>query len=95
MSTLGSATRDQALSAGKAWAGKGSEAILDKATGEMIGYKSKDGMRAFRLQFKPKEGMFRANFQENIMIRTESNYYDYSKTWAPKQIRNVHIDILD
>ncbi len=39
--------------------------------------------------------MVRANFQENIMIRTERNYNDYNKTWAPKQIRNVHIDILD
>jgi hypothetical protein len=94
LSTLGSTTREQALSAGKAWAGEGAKAILDKKTGELIGYKSTDGMRAFRMQFKPKENMFRANFQENTMVRTEFNYYDFEKSWAPKEIRNVHIDII-
>ncbi|WP_141695023.1 contractile injection system protein, VgrG/Pvc8 family [Paenibacillus kribbensis] len=95
LSTLGSSTRTEAMSAGKAWVGKGAKDILDKTTGEIIGFSSADGMRAFRIQFKPGENMIRANFQENIMIRTERNYNDYNKTWAPKQIRNVHIDILD
>lgn len=94
LSTLGSATREQALSAGKAWAGEGAEAIIDNATGDVIGYKSADKMSAFRLSFKPKENMYRANFQENTMVRTEYNDYDYTKTWAPKEIRNVHIDII-
>ncbi|WP_016821876.1 contractile injection system protein, VgrG/Pvc8 family [Paenibacillus polymyxa] len=95
LSTLGSSTRSEAMSAGKAWVGEKAESIIDKTTGEIIGFKSADGMRAFRIQFKPGENMVRANFQENTMIRTERNYNDYNKTWAPKQIRNVHIDILE
>ncbi|MCP3746557.1 contractile injection system protein, VgrG/Pvc8 family [Paenibacillus sp. A3M_27_13] len=95
LSTLGSSTRTEAMNAGKAWVGEGAKDIIDKTTGEIIGFSSADGMRAFRIQFKPGENMVRANFQENIMIRTERNYNDYNKTWAPKQIRNVHIDILD
>lgn len=94
LSTLGSATREEALSAGKAWAGEGAEAITDNATGEIIGYKSVDGMRAFRLQYKPKEGMFRANFQENEMVRTQYNA-NQDIGWGKKEIRNVHIDIID
>ncbi|MFM9281439.1 contractile injection system protein, VgrG/Pvc8 family [Paenibacillus jiagnxiensis] len=95
LSTLGSSTRKEAMNAGKGWVGEGAKEIIDKTTGEIIGFSSADGMRAFRIQFKPGENMVRANFQENIMIRTERNYNDYNKTWAPKQIRNVHIDILD
>ncbi|MEK4730871.1 hypothetical protein [Paenibacillus sp. FSL L8-0641] len=95
LSTLGSSTRAEAMSAGKAWVGKGGKDILNKTTGEIVGFSSVDGMRAFRIQFKKGENMVRANFQENIMIRTERNYNDYNKTWAPKQIKNVHIDILD
>ncbi|MGN9167195.1 contractile injection system protein, VgrG/Pvc8 family [Paenibacillus polymyxa] len=95
LSTLGSSTRSEAMSAGKAWVGEKAESIIDKTTGEIIGFKSADGMRAFRIQFKPGENMVRANFQENTMIRTERNYNDYNKTWASKQIRNVHIDILE
>lgn len=41
------------------------EKIIDKVTGDIIGFKGADGMRASRIQYKPKEGMFRANFQQN------------------------------
>lgn len=94
MSTLGSATRSEALRAGEAWAGNGAEKIIDKATGELIGFKSTDGMRAFRIQYKPKEGMFRANFQQNEMIRTQYNM-NPELGWGKKELSNVHIDILD
>ncbi|MDD6795988.1 MAG: hypothetical protein PUE01_11370 [Clostridiaceae bacterium] len=94
LSTLGSATRSEVLKAGEAWAGEGAERIIDKATGEVIGFKSTDGMRAFRIQYKPKEGVFRANFQENNMIRTQYNM-NSEIGWGKKELRNVHIDILD
>lgn len=32
----------------------------------LIGYSSKDGMCAFRLQFKNNEQMWRVNFTENV-----------------------------
>ena len=48
-------------------------------------------MRAFRIQYKPKEGMWRANFQENIMV---NNQYPNSGQHS-SQLKNVHIDILD
>ena len=55
LSTLGSTSRANALNAGKAWAGNGAKPIY--SSGQLIGYSSKDGMRAFRLQFKNNEQM--------------------------------------
>ncbi|WP_339061087.1 hypothetical protein [Tepidibacillus marianensis] len=72
------------MDAGKAWVGKGGEEMYDKA-GNFIGYKSEDKMRAFRLQYKSKEKMWRANFTENEIT------VNGSKT----ELRNVHVDILD
>ena len=90
LSTLGSATRENAMSAGKAWVGENYNVIQDNA-GNVLGYSSADGMRAFRIQYKPKEGMWRANFQENIMVNNPySNLGQHSS-----QLKNVHIDILD
>ena len=67
LSTLGSSTRQTAMSAGKAWVGENYSTITDNL-GEVIGYSSSDGMRAFRIQYKNREGIWRANFQENIMV---------------------------
>lgn len=87
MSTLGSMTREDAISAGKAWVGENCKPIK----GNIEGYSSKDGMRAFRLQYKPKEGMWRANFQENVMV---NNPYP-NPGQHPATLKNVHVDILD
>ncbi|MFB1097429.1 ribonuclease YeeF family protein [Terribacillus sp. JSM ZJ617] len=84
LSTLGSTTRNNALDAGKNWAGKDAEAIHD-TSGNFIGYKSKDKMKAFRLQYKPKEKMWRANFTEN----------EKTVVGSKTELRNVHVDILD
>lgn len=90
LSTLGSATRENAISAGKAWVGDNYNVIKDNS-GNILGYSSADGMRAFRIQYKPKEGMWRANFQENIMVNnTYPNPGQHSS-----QLKNVHVDILD
>lgn len=90
LSTLGSSTRETAMSAGKAWVGDNYNIIKDGA-GNVLGYSSADGMRAFRIQYKPKEGMWRANFQENIMV---NNPYPNPGQHS-SQLKNVHIDILD
>ncbi|WFA05605.1 T7SS effector LXG polymorphic toxin [Bacillus sp. HSf4] len=84
LSTLGSSTRQNAVDAGKGWVGNGAKKILDKS-GNFIGYKSADGMRAFRLQYKPKEKMWRANFTEN----------EITVVGSKTELRNVHVDILD
>ena len=90
LSTLGSATSENAMSAGKAWVGDNYNVIKDNS-GNILGYSSADGMRAFRIQYKPKEGMWRANFQENIMV---NNQYPNPGQHS-SQLKNVHIDILD
>ncbi|MEG7336175.1 ribonuclease YeeF family protein [Bacillus sp. 0102A] len=84
LSTLGSSTRENALDAGKGWVGEGAEKMYDKA-GNFLGYKSVDKMRAFRLQYKPKENMWRANFTEN----------EITVVGSKTELRNVHVDILD
>ncbi|WP_394508934.1 hypothetical protein C0132_22220 [Priestia aryabhattai] len=84
LSTLGSATRENAINAGKGWVGPGAREII--VDGKVIGYGTKD--RAFRIQFKPKENMWRANFQDNSFVTTVGG----KKT---VQIKNVHVDITD
>ena len=49
LSTLGSSTRETAMSAGKAWVEDNYNIIKDGA-GNVLGYSSADGMRAFRIQ---------------------------------------------
>lgn len=90
LSTLGSATRENVMSAGRAWVGDNYNVITDNA-GNILGYSSADGMRAFRIQYKPKEGVWRANFQENMMV---NNPYPNPGQHSV-QLKNVHIDILD
>ncbi|WP_251862294.1 DNRLRE domain-containing protein [Clostridium sp. Marseille-Q2269] len=87
LTTLGSATEEIALNTGKSWVGEGYKTITDNA-GNVIGYSSSDGMRAFRMQYKPKEGMWRANFTENYKYINE--FGDITN----KELKNVHIDIL-
>ena len=87
LATIGSATENVATNAGKAWVGEGYKSITDNA-GNVIGYSSNDGMRAFRIQYKPREGMWRANFTENYKYINE--FGDITN----KQLKNVHIDIL-
>lgn len=60
---------------------------MDNA-GNVIGYSSSDGMRAFRMQYKPKEGMWRANVTENYKYINE--FGDITN----KELKNIHIDIL-
>lgn len=84
LSTLGSASRAEVMKAGLAWVGEGAKTITSKG-GDIIGYSSKDGMRAFRLQYKAKENMWRGNFTENT----------YTVTGGTTELRNVHVDIFE
>lgn len=47
LSTLGSASREDAMRAGLAWVGDNYKEIIQD--GKVIGYTSADGMRAFRM----------------------------------------------
>ena len=90
LSTLGSSSRQTAMSAGKAWVGENYSTITDNL-GDVIGYSSSDGIRAFRIQYKNKEGIWRANFQENIMANNPYPNIGQHRT----ELKNVHIDIFD
>ncbi|WP_321306158.1 hypothetical protein [Marinifilum fragile] len=57
---LGKATRQEAIEMGKAWVGKDYQV---KSIGDQIIWKSKDGMRQFRMGYKGKLGKTQANFQ--------------------------------
>ncbi|MFC7560456.1 hypothetical protein ACFQY3_18140 [Paenibacillus farraposensis] len=80
LSTMGGATRADAMEAGKAWVGPGAKPITN-GNGEIIGYSSQDALRAFRLQYKPKEGRVRANFTENT-LNERTNGKKKSKTFT-------------
>jgi len=92
LSTMGSSTRADAMEAGKSWVGPDYKTITN-SSGEVIGYSSQDGMRAFRISYKPKEGITRANFQENTIQDAQrfGKYQGESKV----EIKNVHVDIVD
>ena len=78
------------MSAGKAWVGKDYKVITDKL-GNFIGYSSSDGMRAFRIQYKHKEGICRANYQQNMLV----NNIGTNVGQHVSELKNVHIDILN
>ncbi len=84
--TLGSASKVDAWNAGMAWVGECPKPIYNTSN-ELIGYSSTDKLRVFRLHYKPRDGMMRANFQEFII--------DSARQAAVTEIKNVHIDILD
>ena len=90
ISTLGSASRQNAMSAGEAWVGENYNKITDNH-GNIIGYSSSDGMRSFRIQYINKESIWRANFQENIMVNNPYPNIGQHRT----ELKNIHIDILD
>jgi hypothetical protein len=82
--SIGSGTTVEAWEAGKAWVGPGAKPIMDGD--RLIGYSSSDGLRAFRLDYKPRLGKTQANFQQNTLNE---------RTGAAKQVFNARLDILD
>jgi len=84
--TLGSASKTEAWKAGMAWVGENPKPIYNESN-KLIGYSSVDKSKAFRLHYKPRDGMTRANFQEFTPVPQRQN--------AMAEVKNVHIDILD
>ena len=75
-------TRQEAEALGKSWV-NGKNVVKQKLDGG--GFILKDGNRTFRLQFKPRSGIWQANFQENTI----------SATGQISQIKNVHMNITN
>lgn len=82
---IGSGTFSEAWSAGRSWVGTNSNSIYNKA-GDVIGMKSGDSMRAFRVGFKPSRNQYQANFQQNILNE---------RTGKAIQLFNAHLTITD
>ncbi|CAH8244580.1 hypothetical protein WJ0W_001813 [Paenibacillus melissococcoides] len=91
MTNIGYGDSKTAIEAGKAWVGNGFKEIRDKKTGDLLGFSSEDGLRAFRLQYKPRDGVWKANYQENTRV-TNSLRNGKIETL---EIRNAHIWITD
>jgi hypothetical protein len=50
------------------------------------GFGLTDGTRTFRLQYKPKSGVWKANFQENTFIPGRAKGIE---------VKNIHMEITD
>ena len=79
---IAAGTRAEAEAIGKAWVNGKNANQFPLENG---GYGITDGTRTFRLQFKPKDNVWKANFQENVKP-------DIGK---PIEIKNVHMEITD
>jgi RHS repeat-associated protein len=75
-------TRAHAEAIGRAWVNGRSVTPCTVKGG--VGYT--DGFRTFRLQFKPKDGVWKANFQENLFVPGRSRGIE---------VRNIHMTIID
>ena len=82
---IGSGTFSEAWSAGRSWVGTNPNPLYNKAR-DIIGLKSEDGLRAFRIGFKPSWNQFQANFQQNILNE---------RTGRAIQLFNAHLSITD
>ena len=80
---IAAGTRAEAEAIGKAWV-NGLDA--KKFPLENGGFGITDGTRSFRLQFKPKDAVWKANFQENVFIEGRKRGIE---------IKNIHMNITD
>lgn len=76
-------TRVEAESLGRAWVNGKNVSRIELDHG---GYGLTDGVRTFRLQYKPRLGGWQANFQENTFIPGRD---------AGLEIKNIHMKITD
>ncbi len=82
LTDISDGTRKQAEVIGEAWVNGKYVRRFDLGNG---GYGITDGTRTFRLQFKPKAGAWKSNFQENVV----------SDKGIITEIKNVHMSITD
>lgn len=78
---IAAGTESEALSIGKAWVNGDNVRSLNIKNGIAF----TDGSRTFRLQWKPSDKMWKANFEENTISATGQ----ISKT------KNVHMNITN
>jgi len=76
-------TRAEAESLGRAWVNGRNVSRIDLDHG---GYGLTDGVRTFRLQYKPRLGVWQANFQENTFIPGRG---------TGLEVKNIHMNITD
>ncbi len=79
---IAAGTRAEAEAIGQAWVNGSKVSRFPLKDG---GYGLTDGARTFRLQFKPKDGLWKANFQENT----------FSSAGSSAETKNVHMLIQD
>jgi RHS repeat-associated protein len=75
--------RADAETIGKAWVNGKDVKRFDLGDG---GYGLTDGTRSFRLQYKPKDGVWKANFQENTFTPGRNKGIE---------VKNIHMTITD
>jgi hypothetical protein len=80
---IASGTRAEAEALGEAWV-NGKDVSRFNLNGG--GYGLTDGARTFRLQFKPADGVWKANFQENTFILGRLKGIE---------VKNIHMTITD
>lgn len=78
---IAAGTEAEAIAIGRAWVNGDKVTQLKIKNG--IGWT--DGTRTFRLQWKPGDKMWKANFQENIV----------SGSGRISQTKNIHMEITD
>lgn len=86
---IGSGTYSEAWDAGWSWVGPNAKTIYNK-NGELIGLSSENGLRAFRVDYKPKWNQYQANFQQNQRI-----YNSTKKVDEVMEVSNAHLTIID
>ncbi len=80
---IAAGTKADAETIGHAWVNGKNVKRFDLGDG---GYGLTDGTRSFRLQYKPKDGVWKANFQENTFVPGRQKGIE---------VKNVHMTITD
>ncbi|MCH9686727.1 MAG: hypothetical protein K0V04_35165 [Deltaproteobacteria bacterium] len=75
---------------GEAWVNGPNVKRFDLGDG---GYGLTDGTRTFRLQYKPKDGVWKANFQENRFVQPHESFRAGRQKGI--QTKNIHMTIAD
>ncbi len=78
-----SGLRSDAEALGQAWVNGKDVKRFDLGN---VGYGLTDGTGTFRLQYKPKDGVWKGNFQENILAPGKSRGIE---------VKNIHMTIED
>lgn len=83
---IGKMTASEAQDLGQAWVGPNARPMVNRASGETIGWRSDDGQRQFRMmpKFHGRHGVLKGQLQANLEQFDQGGH---------KVVRNAHIDI--